>query len=342
MNTTFLLVQKEEVHLCYENENTSCVKLFRPSGVKSALYFIFFLGTLLTIVGNLAVVVSVAHFRVLHSPPNVLILSLAVADFLLGLLVLPFSSVRSVETCWYFGDYVCKLHTCVDSVLCLVAIFHLCFISIDRYYAICDPLLYTTKVTIPSVCIYIFSGWILSIVYTSFWIYSHVLEENMQWLMSAEYCMGSCDLIYNKIWAWINFPLFFIPCFLTIGLYLKVYFVAQRQSRMIEATRDLAGFSPQTRASKRERKAAKTLGIAVGLYLLCSLPFMTDSLIDPFIGYVTPPLLFDILFWLPYYNSACNPFIYGFFYPWFRKALKHIFTCKIFYSGSSSINLYQQ
>ncbi|XP_043935427.1 trace amine-associated receptor 5-like, partial [Protopterus annectens] len=321
--------------------NDSCIKSIRSPGLKVAIYLACMFGTLLTILGNLTVVVSVAHFRVLHSPSNVLVLSLAVADFLLGLLVLPFSSVRSVETCWYFGDDFCKLHTCVDSSLCLVSILHLCFISFDRYFAVCDPLHYTTKVTIPVVCIYIVVGWVLSIIYTVFWIYSNVLEKNLKYLMSEGYCTGSCQILYNKVWGWVNFPVFFIPYFIMIGLYTKIYFVAQRQARMIGGTMDSDGLGKQTRASKSERKAAKTLGIAVGFYMLCWVPFMIDTLIDPFINFATPALLFDILFWFAYSNSACNPLIYGFFYPWFRKALKHIVTCKIFYTGSSSINLYE-
>ncbi|XP_043935021.1 trace amine-associated receptor 5-like [Protopterus annectens] len=332
----------EGLHFCYENVNDSCIKFIRSTSSQCALYIICISAVLITILGNLMVVISVAHFRVLHSPTNILVLSLAAVDFLLGVLILPFSTIRSIETCWYFGDDFCRLHTCLDSIICLVSIFHLCFISVDRYYAICDPLHYKTKVTISVVCISIVTSWIFSVVYSSVWLYSDILEGHISHIMLKTYCTGSCQLVVNKIWGWIFFPVFFIPCSIMILLYVKIYFVAQKQNRIIEATlsSDQKGF--QLRASKRERKAAKTLGIAVGVYLICWLPFMFDTIIDPFLPSSTPQLLYDVLFWFPYFNSACNPLIYGFFYPWFRKSLKLIATCKIFYSASSAINLYQE
>ncbi|XP_043935022.1 trace amine-associated receptor 5-like [Protopterus annectens] len=341
MNSVFLQ-NDEELPFCYKSLNASCIKVMRSASAKVPAYFACVLGMLITIFGNLMVVVSVAHFKALHSPTNFLVLSLAVADFLLGVLVLPFSTVRLVETCWYFGDDFCRLHTCLDTIFCLVSIFHLCFVSFDHYCAICHPLLYPTKVTIPVVCAYIVVGWVVSVIYTSAWLYSDVLMITMGHLMTEDYCIGSCQLVFNKIWGWINFPVFFVPCFIMIGLYIKIYLVSRKQRRIIENVCESYQSRTDTKVSKRERKAAKTLGIAVGIYLFCWLPFMIDTLIDPFLNFSTPPLLFDILIWFAYFNSACNPIIYGFFYPWFRKSLKLTVTFKIFYSGSSLINLYQE
>lgn len=76
---------------------------------------------------------------------------------------------------------------------------------------------------------------------------------------------------------------------------------------------------------KREHKAAKTLGIIMGAFIACWLPF--------FIGYVTltvcdvckdktPPIVVDILFWIGYFNSSLNPIIYAYFNREFREAFK--------------------
>lgn len=88
----------------------------------------------------------------------------------------------------------------------------------------------------------------------------------------------------------------------------------------------------QVKRFRMETKAAKTLAIIVGLFILCWLPFFTMYLIRPFCDNCINDLLFSILFWLGYCNSAVNPMIYALFSKDFRFAFKRI-ICKCFCSG---------
>ncbi|KAK3856405.1 hypothetical protein Pcinc_037275 [Petrolisthes cinctipes] len=84
----------------------------------------------------------------------------------------------------------------------------------------------------------------------------------------------------------------------------------------------------QVKRFRMETKAAKTLGIIVGVFILCWFPFFTMYLIRGICSQcVIWDLLFDILFWLGYCNSAVNPFIYALFSKDFRYAFKTI-LCK--------------
>lgn len=84
----------------------------------------------------------------------------------------------------------------------------------------------------------------------------------------------------------------------------------------------------QVKRFRMETKAAKTLGIIVGVFILCWFPFFTMYLIRGICSQcVIWDLLFDILFWLGYCNSAVNPFIYALFSKDFRYAFKNI-LCK--------------
>ena len=317
--------------------NGSCPRTVHALGLQLTIYLACAAGITVTVLGNLFVVFTVSYFKALHTPTNLLLLSLALADMLLGLLVLPLSTVRSVESCWFFGDSLCRLHTYLDTLFCLISIFHLCFISIDRHCAICEPLLYPSKFTVRVALRYIVAGWGMPAAYTAFFVYSDVVERGLgQWLEDMP-CVGSCQLLFNKFWGWVNFPVFFLPCLIMISLYVKIFLVAARQAQQISTFNKSRGG-----AAKRERKAAKTLGIAVGIYLLCWLPFTIDTLVDSLLNFITPPLVFDILIWLAYFNSACNPIIYVFSYRWFRKALKLILSPEIFSPRTHTIDLYQE
>nr|CAD7415110.1 unnamed protein product [Timema poppensis] len=89
----------------------------------------------------------------------------------------------------------------------------------------------------------------------------------------------------------------------------------------------------QVKRFRMETKAAKTLGIIVGGFIVCWLPFFTMYLIRAFCVSCIHPLVFSILFWLGYCNSAINPCIYALFSKDFRFAFKRI-ICRCFCSKS--------
>ncbi|XP_039605875.1 trace amine-associated receptor 8a-like [Polypterus senegalus] len=342
MNSTMIIM--EALEYCFENVNKSCIKASRSLGLRVVLYFVFVSTVLITICGNLIVIISISHFKQLHSPNNFLVLSLATADLLLGLIVLPFSMVRMVETCWYLGPFFCRLHTCIDMLLCTASIFHLCFISIDRYYAVCDPLHYANKINTNVICLFIALAWIIPAIYSLSLIYTKSNDQGLEDLVNILSCDGGCLLLFNKLWALLDAVTFFGPCFVMIAIYAYIFKVAKKQACKIQLMEEKINSLEECKSKEskknREQKAAKTLGIVMGVFLLCWVPYFTDTAVDAYVNFSTPSVVFDGLIWLGYINSAFNPLIYAFFYPWFRKALKLILTCKIFSSNSSNIQLY--
>ncbi|XP_066146197.1 5-hydroxytryptamine receptor-like isoform X1 [Euwallacea fornicatus] len=78
--------------------------------------------------------------------------------------------------------------------------------------------------------------------------------------------------------------------------------------------------------AKRERKAAKTLAIITGAFVMCWLPFFVLALVMPLCGDACSLSEFIMSFalWLGYFNSTLNPVIYTIFNPEFRQAFKRI------------------
>lgn len=77
--------------------------------------------------------------------------------------------------------------------------------------------------------------------------------------------------------------------------------------------------------AKRERKAAKTLAIITGAFVICWLPFFMMALLLPLCSscYINDYLA-SFFLWLGYFNSTLNPVIYTVFSPEFRQAFKRI------------------
>ncbi|XP_004630328.1 trace amine-associated receptor 6 [Octodon degus] len=328
--------------LCFPDVNGSCVKAPYSPGPRVLLYAVFGSGAVLAVLGNLLVVTSILHLRQLHSPTNFLIASLACADFLVGVTVMPFSMVRSVESCWYFGRSFCTFHTCCDVAFCYSSLFHLCFISVDRYIAVTEPLAYPAKftVSVSGVCIVV--SWMLPLVYSGAVFYTGVYDDGLEELSSALNCVGGCQVVVNQNWVLIDFLSFLIPTFIMIILYSNIFLVARQQAKKIENTGNTGESSSESykaRVAKRERKAAKTLGITVIAFMISWLPYSIDSLIDAFMGFITPAYIYEICVWCAYYNSAMNPLIYALFYPWFKKAIKVILSGHIFKNSSAAMKL---
>ncbi|PRD18236.1 UNVERIFIED_CONTAM: 5-hydroxytryptamine receptor, partial [Trichonephila clavipes] len=83
--------------------------------------------------------------------------------------------------------------------------------------------------------------------------------------------------------------------------------------------------------SKRERKAAKTLAIITGVFVMCWLPFFIMALLMAICPDLIPDSrLFSLFLWLGYANSTLNPLIYTVFSPDFKKAFSKLFCGKTY------------
>ncbi|XP_068089482.1 trace amine-associated receptor 4-like [Hyperolius riggenbachi] len=324
------LWKNQSQNFCIQFFHTSCATTERLDPGSWLMYIVMSGIVLVTIMGNLLVIILVSHFKQLHNATNVLILSLAVADFLVGLLVMPYSMVRTVTSCWYFGEVFCKMHTCFDVLLCTSSIFHLLFISVDRYYAICHPLHYYKKITTLVVEVFLLVSWSGPALYSFGLILSNTYTAGIQNNVYTVHCAWLCSFVLNKLWGSISgFICFIIPGLLMIGIYIHIFSIARQQAKAIANNANIQSDSKAT--SKKlymtmERKAAKTLSLVMGAFVLCWLPFFTVTVVDPYINFEIPRDVYSIVLWLGYFNSTLNPIIYALFYPRFKKAFRYIIT----------------
>ncbi|TKS66521.1 Trace amine-associated receptor 1 [Collichthys lucidus] len=309
-----------DASLCFPEINSSCRRLSRPHSENVVLYTLLAFASLLTVMLNMLVIVSISHFRQLHTPTNALLLSLAVSDLVVGLLVMPIEGMFYMETCWLLGKLMCALAPYVSYCLVSASVGHMVLISIDRYLAICDPLLYSTKITLNRVKVLICSCWISSVIYNGLILLDHIRQPE-----KFNSCHGQCVVVISHISGTVDLFLTFVgPCTVMVVLYMRVFVVAVSQMRVIRL--QTAATAAPT-AKKSERKAARTLGIVIAVFLMCFCPYYYPA----FAGneFSTNLSYYAALPGFMLINSCMNPLIYALFYPWFRKAIKLILTPRI-------------
>ncbi|XP_049449890.1 trace amine-associated receptor 9-like [Epinephelus fuscoguttatus] len=329
-----LSVAMEEDELCFPQVNTSCRKTSRPHLEATVTLSVLSCITMLTVVLNLLVITSISHFRQLHTTTNFILLSLAVADFLVGCLQMP-AEILLYRGCWTLGDLICTANYFLGVLTVSVSVGNMVLISVDRYIAICDPMFYSTKVTLKRVQLCICLCWIFSAVHSSW-----MLRDSLKQPGRYNSCYGECVIVVNYIEGAIDLVVtFFAPILVIIVLYMRVFVAAVTQARAMRShiTAVKAQRSKKITAKKSEMKAARTLGVVVVVFLVCFSPYYCLSVAaeNNLVGVSTAV----IQIWLMYFNSCLNPVIYAFFYSWFRKAIKHIVTFWILKPGSSEANI---
>ncbi|XP_023250928.1 trace amine-associated receptor 13c-like [Seriola lalandi dorsalis] len=324
----------EEAELCFPQLNNSCRKTMNYHGGATLILSLLCCITLLTVVLNLLVIISISHFRQLHTTTNLFLLSLAVADFLVGFLQMP-AEILVFQGCWILGDIMCGVIFFLSYLIVSVSVGNMVLISIDRYMAICDPMFYNTKVTLRRIQYCVCLCWIFSAVHSS-WILRDFLSKPHLY----NFCYGECFFISNYAEEIVDLVVTFLgPILIITLLYMRVFVVAVSQARAMRS--HIAAVTLQrsetVKAKKSEMKAARTLGVVVVVFILCSCPYYCVAIAAVSNSIDASSTAIDI--WLLYFNSCLNPVIYVFFYPWFRKSIKHIITLQILQPGSSEANL---
>ncbi|XP_030580240.1 trace amine-associated receptor 13c-like [Archocentrus centrarchus] len=323
----------EETELCFPKlVNISCRRPKRPHYEVMLTYILLSFISLLTVLLNLLVIISISHFRQLHTPTNLLLLSLAVADFFVGLLM--FFQIVLIDGCWFLGDLMCTLYQYLAFIITSASIGTMVIISLDRYIAICYPLHYSTKVTQERIKVCICLCWICSVIFQTL-----IVKDNLKQPGRFNSCSGECVFVVNYIAGIFDVIFSFIlPITVIVVLYLRVFVVAVSQARAMRS--QLAVRHQQlvtVTAKKSELKAARTLGVVVVVFLICMCPYYCVALTGQDNVLNASSSAFVIC--LVYFNSCLNPIIYVFFYPWFRKSIKLIATLQILQPDSCETNM---
>lgn len=309
----------------------------------------------MSIAGNLLVCVAISTDRNLRKLSNLFLVSLAVADLFVATLVMTFALTNDLIGHWIFGDGFCNVWIAFDVMGSTSSILNLCAISLDRYLHIRDPLRYSRWMTKSVVLAFIAAIWLTSCLVSFLPISQglHLPPDGDESYNRTVTGPPSCAMDLSPTYAVVSSSIsFFLPCCVMVAFYTRLYMYARMHVRNIRAmTRPLqlshdddpndrhdssrhgsaqVGFGSvnaqqqqqqqQQPAQVSEHKAAVTLGIIMGTFLICWVPFFIINITAAFCKTCISELCFKILTWLGYANSALNPIIYSIFNQEFRRA----------------------
>ncbi|KAM4544820.1 adenosine receptor A2b isoform 2-T2 [Odontesthes bonariensis] len=292
----------------------------------------------------------------LQNATNYFLVSLAVADILVGCLAIPFAITISIGI--HLDFYGCLFLACFVLVLTQSSIFSLLAIAIDRYLAVKIPLRYKELMTGKTAREIIAVLWILSFVIGLIPFFGWNLKystcqnsssgENSttnsgltEGLRDRRNVAQSCKLqCYFESVVDMHYMVYFnffvcvlLPLLIMLGIYVKIFTVARKQLRQIELKCVGNGDSQNQGLLQKEIRAAKSLSIIVGLFAVCWLPVHILNCLTLFYAELQrPDVVMYVAIILSHANSAVNPIIYAYriqdFRNTFRKILAQHFLCR--------------
>ncbi|XP_041803807.1 alpha-2A adrenergic receptor-like [Chelmon rostratus] len=180
---------------------------------------------LLTVFGNVMVVIAVITSRALRAPQNLFLVSLACADILVATLVIPFSLANELMGYWYFGKVWCEIYLALDVLFCTSSIVHLCAISLDRYWSVTQAIKYNLRRTPRRIKCTVFIVWVLAGIISFPPLITMKKNDGKKDSPVCEINEEKWYIIFSSTAS------FFAPCLIMITVYVRIYLIAKKRTR---------------------------------------------------------------------------------------------------------------
>ncbi|XP_039415240.1 histamine H1 receptor [Corvus cornix cornix] len=238
------------------------------SNAPSALLGLF-LGSisLITIVMNILVLCAVKMEKKLQTVGNLYIVSLSIADLIVGVAVMPLNIVYMLSPVWPLGLAACLFWLSMDYVASTASIFNLFILCMDRYRSVQQPLKYLKYRTKMRASLLILGAWLLSFTWVIPILGWHVFANNGQRKVKENKCETEFSEVtwFKVLTAIFNF---YLPSLLMLWFYCKIFRTVRRHCQHRELT-NRAYWSSLEKTTVHQTKIKDEKNICLQKQILC-------------------------------------------------------------------------
>ncbi|XP_051900005.1 adenosine receptor A1-like [Pristis pectinata] len=304
----------------------NCTNAFQH--IRIGYFIVELLTAFFAVLGNIFICFVVVRNRKLRTVTNFFLVSLAVADILVGAVAIPCAllSDLGLPRCSY---YLCVLMLCTLLTLTQASIFGLFAIAVERYIAILAPFRYQVLVTPRNTALIIVTSWALAVVIG--------LVPLMGWRKmptANESCLFH-NVIDESYMVYFNFICcMLLPLLAMFVIYAKIFLEVKKQIRRIaERHINISMEEKRRKIIRKEFQTAISLFIVLFCFTLSWIPLHILNCVKlycPNCKVPTSLMLTTVI--LSHVNSVVNPIVYVFRIKTFWDAFLGIFSC-IPYAG---------
>ena len=279
---------------------------------------------ILTVVGNTVTIAVLATWGTVKQFVNIeTLISLAVADSLVGTVVMPCAVDSVVSGQWRCGEFWGTFNGFANFFFCISSIMHLMVLSLDRYVAINYPLMYPKIITKKRSIV----------ICVGLWIYSAIWALLPLFKVSSYECfipyIGVCkqeDWSGEKSGGFL-FAILVVSTTYGVAVlvicytYTRILFVIFKQVKQINQTTRSIHTTKNRPQKVSSKKGVLTLLSVIILYLVSWSPYCVLTAFEIAKGKKLSTTASMITMFIGFANSMCNPIIYAIKYSGFRKRM---------------------
>ena len=271
--------------------------------------------------GNVLVIMAFARNRRLRSGNNYFIMQLAIADFLVGL-VMPMQIVAWVYPASLATPFVCMIRYSTLFLTLAASIISLLCLTIDRFVAISWPLTYSTGLSRWRVIFGALFVWMTAGLCGLMVQFYHVPVPGNHFDDPPNDC-DMLKVIHPLVLIHAVANTFYVITIVIILIYIRILLLARKHARAMADQQKSQGNNQK----KVEFKAARTAAVVLGTFYMCWLPLIITTTIQYYFGLEENSILMTcraITSFIAILNSAINPIIYTFRMKEMKKEFKKI------------------